>query len=39
MDWNMILKMSVSVLLYILVTAVLSRVCRDKNRSRRALRS
>ena len=30
MDWNMILKMSVSVLLYVLVTAVLSRLFRDK---------
>lgn len=30
MDWNMILKMSVSVLLYVLVTAVLTRLYRDK---------
>lgn len=29
MDWNMILKMSVSVLLYVLVTAVLIRLYRD----------
>ena len=30
MDWNMILKMSVSVLLYVLLTAVLTRLYRDK---------
>ena len=30
MDWNMILKMSVSVLLYVLVTAALSHLYKDK---------
>ena len=30
MDWNMILKMSLAVLLYVLITAVLWRLCRDR---------
>ena len=38
MDWNMILKMTASVLLYAVVTAVLQRFCRGKTPLRTGLR-